>query len=54
LARAVSWRRVLYGVTPHDAATFAAVALVVAGVSGAAAWLPAMRAAGVDPARLLR
>jgi predicted permease len=45
---------VMYGVSPYDPATFGMMLLLVAGVSGAAAWLPAMRAATVDPARLLR
>jgi hypothetical protein len=44
----------MYGVSPYDPATFGMMLLLVAGVSGAAAWLPAMRAATVDPARLLR
>jgi predicted permease len=45
---------VLYGVFPYDPVTFGMMLLLVAGVSVAAAWLPAMRAATVDPARLLR
>jgi putative ABC transport system permease protein len=45
---------VLFGVTPHDAATFAVVALLIVCVSAAAAWVPAMRAAAIDPARVLR
>jgi predicted permease len=45
---------VLHGVSHHDAATYAGVALLVAMVSALAAVIPAMRAAAVDPARLLR
>src|SRR6185312_10742292 len=39
----------LYGVRVHDALTFSAVALVLALSSFVAAWLPARRAAAVDP-----
>ena len=44
----------LYGVTPTDPATFAAVAILVAAVALVAAWLPARRAARTDPLRALR
>lgn len=44
----------LYGVRAHDAITFAAVTLVLAISSFLAAWLPARRAAGVDPILALR
>ena len=44
----------LYGTTPHDAATFAAVAAVVAAVAVAAAWVPARRAMAADPVAALR
>ena len=56
LALAGAWMMtaVLYGVAHDDAMTYACVALVVVGVSAAAAWIPAMRAAGVNPAGLLR
>jgi predicted permease len=44
----------IYGVKPHDAFTFIAVALVLATSSFLAAWLPARRAAAVDPILALR
>jgi putative ABC transport system permease protein len=39
----------LYGVKPTDSFTYAAVSIVVLGVSAIAAWLPARRAASIDP-----
>ena len=47
-------RSFLYGVEPHDAFTFAVVPVVLAAVSLAACWIPARRAAMVDPAETLR
>jgi predicted permease len=44
----------LFGVTPHDPATFAAAAGVLTVVALVAAALPAWRAARVDPAAALR
>ncbi len=44
----------LFGITPHDPATIAAVAFVLAAVGILACWLPAARAARVDPAVALR
>ena len=44
----------LYGITPHDPATFAAVVLVLAGAGLLAAYAPARRAARVDPIITLR
>ncbi|MGH9478380.1 MAG: FtsX-like permease family protein [Terriglobales bacterium] len=44
----------LFNVKPADLATFAAVTVVFAAVALAAAYLPARRAAGIDPARALR
>jgi predicted permease len=58
LAAALALSRVLAGllfaVRATDPLTLAAVSLVVAAVAALAAWLPARRAAGVDPARALR
>jgi len=44
----------LYGVAPNDPATLLGAAGVMAAVAAAASWLPAHRAAGVDPATALR
>ena len=44
----------LYGVTTDDPLTFIAAPLVVAAVALAACWLPARRAARVDPMKTLR
>lgn len=44
----------LHGVTPGDPAVLSAVAALVAAVSLWASWLPALRAAGVDPARAVQ
>ncbi len=43
----------LYGVQPTDVATHAAVALLLASVAGLGAYLPARRAARIDPARAI-
>jgi putative ABC transport system permease protein len=47
-------RGALYGVTPSDVATFVGVVGVLGGVALLASWLPARRAAHVDPAQALR
>jgi putative ABC transport system permease protein len=47
-------RSVLFGVTPFDAISFAAGALVLAAIGLLACWIPARRAAKVDPMVALR
>lgn len=44
----------LYGIRPFDAFTFAGVVIVLGAVATAAAWMPARRAAAVDPVVALR
>jgi ABC-type antimicrobial peptide transport system permease subunit len=44
----------LYGLEPRDPVTLAAAAGVLATIGAAAGWLPARRAARIDPARVLR
>lgn len=44
----------LYGITPHDRFTYIAVPIVLAVVSAAACLAPALRAARLDPLRVLR
>lgn len=44
----------LYGVTPHDAVSYAAVTLVLLAVAALASVAPARHAAHVDPAHVLR
>ena len=44
----------IYGVQAHDALTFAAVTVILAASAFIAAWLPARRAAAVDPILALR
>ena len=45
---------VLYGVAPTDPLTFVAMTLVLLAVAGLASWIPARRAAGLDPVEALR
>jgi len=44
----------LYGFEPSDPTTFAIAALVLSLVAAVAGWLPARRAARIDPAAVLR
>jgi ABC-type antimicrobial peptide transport system permease subunit len=44
----------LFGVGALDPFTYASVSLALVGVAALASWLPARRAAGVDPSRALR
>jgi ABC-type antimicrobial peptide transport system permease subunit len=47
-------RGALYGVAPHDPVALAAVALILGGVAFLASYLPARRAARVEPIEALR
>jgi ABC-type antimicrobial peptide transport system permease subunit len=47
-------RGLLFGVAPNDPTTLAAVAAVMAAVGIGACWLPALRAASIDPATAIR
>ena len=53
-ALSVALAGTLYGVNPNDPLTFATVILVLAAVSAAACYLPALRATRVDPLVALR
>ena len=44
----------LYGVPAHDPVTFGTVALLMAVVGLVACWIPAMRAARIEPLEALR
>jgi putative ABC transport system permease protein len=44
----------LYGVSPMDPITLGSVSLALSSVAVLASWLPARRAAGVDPVVALR
>jgi predicted permease len=52
LARSMA--TLLYGVTPHDRVTFAAVPLMLLAVAALACFVPARRAARLDPIKTLR
>lgn len=44
----------LFGVAPHDPATFIGVGLLMAAIGLAACWIPALRASRIDPAIAMR
>jgi ABC-type lipoprotein release transport system permease subunit len=44
----------LYGIEPHDPLTLTAGVLILLTVALAASWIPARRAAGVEPMEALR
>ncbi|MGH7674031.1 MAG: ABC transporter permease, partial [Gemmatimonadales bacterium] len=44
----------LFGVAPHDPSTFAGVALMMTAIGLVACWIPALRAARIDPAITMR
>jgi ABC-type antimicrobial peptide transport system permease subunit len=54
LAAGQAIRRLLFGISPMDPLTLAAVALVIGMAVLVASYLPARRAAGVDPMVALR
>jgi predicted permease len=47
-------RGLLFGVAPHDPATFIGVAVMMGAVGLVACWIPALRAARIDPATAMR
>ena len=47
-------RGLLFGVAPHDPVTFVGVAVVMAAIGIGACWIPALRAARIDPAVAMR
>jgi putative ABC transport system permease protein len=47
-------QKLLFGIPPHDRATFITIAFILAGVGIVAAYLPARRAARVNPVTALR
>ena len=52
LSRLIS--SLLFGIAPHDPVTLGTVTLALLGVAAVASWLPAMRAARIDPTEALR
>ena len=47
-------RGLLFGVAPHDPVTFIGVAILMAVIGVVACWIPALRAARIDPAITMR
>jgi predicted permease len=54
LAAAPLLRRFLYGLSPFDPITYAAISAILIAAALAATWIPARRAAQIDPAITLR
>jgi len=53
-AKEIGVRLALFGVTPTDLFSFVAVSLVLLAVAGAASYVPARRAAAIDPMAAIR
>ena len=47
-------RGLLFGVAPHDPVTLISVAVMMAAIGLGACWIPALRAARIDPAITMR
>ncbi len=47
-------RGLLFGIAPHDTTTFVGVAVMMAAIGMVACWVPALRAARIDPAITMR
>jgi putative ABC transport system permease protein len=47
-------RGLLFGIAPHDPTTFIGVAVTMAAIGVGACWIPALRAARIDPAITMR
>jgi putative ABC transport system permease protein len=47
-------QELLFGVAPHDPSTFIGVAVMMAAIGLVACWIPALRAARIDPATAIR
>ncbi len=47
-------RGLLFGIAPYDPATFAGVAMMMGLIGIGACWIPALRAARIDPAITMR
>jgi putative ABC transport system permease protein len=47
-------RSLLFGISPHDPLTYLAVPLILCAAAALASYLPARRAAGINPVEALR